>query len=932
MRRFTLAATLSTLLCATAIWASASEAAEYEKFGIETATASLSTKQAGAHPDFITDFRFTTDEGHPYAHPEDIDIQLPPGLVGNPQAFPRCTALQFGANAVESHCPQDSQIGISEITLGGELGATLVEPVFNMEAPGNGVAARLGFFSHEFPTFLNIRLRPDDHGLTVSVEGAFGAAPFIAANTTIWGVPASPAHDYERRTPREAAEETVPVKRESGLPEVPFMTNPTGCEAGRQISVAANTYQQPDVWPSKVAPFPDLSGCSLLKLRPQISLAPTTSQAESGAGLDVRLDLPTDGLQSPNLLADSALKRAEVTLPEGVTINPSEAEGLGVCSEADFARETYDSAPNAGCPESSKIGSVRATTPVLDEAAEGSLYIAKPYENPAGSLIALYMTLKVPAKGVYVGLVGKVAPDPDTGQLITTFGGAGGPIPDLPVSSFQLHFREGARAPLVTPPGCGRFEAAASFESWGGQQATARPSFTIESGPGHGPCPGADAPFDPGFRAGTADNAAGSYSAFQMQLTRKDGEQDLTRFSATLPPGLAAKLAGVSQCPDSAIAAARSKSGRDELASPSCPGSAQIGSVLAGAGVGSVLTYVPGKVYLAGPYNGAPLSVAAIVPAVAGPFDVGTVVTRQALRVNPRSAVVEVDGASSDPIPHILAGIPLKVRDIRVDVERPDFTFNPTSCEPFSVAATLWGGGRNVFSTLDDNPVAASDRFQAADCAALGFKPRLALRLKGGTRRGGHPSLHGVYRPRKGDSNLKRLVLRLPHSAFLDQAHIRTICTRVQYAADGGNGAGCPKASVYGHAKAWTPILDEPLQGPVYLRSSNHNLPDFVASLHGLVDVEAVARIDSKKGGIRATFTGVPDAPLSRVAVNMQGARKGLIVNSADLCRAKHRAAAAYTAHNARRATGKPLLRAAGCSKAKRKKHRRHRANTQRQP
>jgi hypothetical protein len=392
-----------------------------------------------------------------------------------------------------------------------------------------------------------------------------------------------------------------------------------------------------------------------------------------------------------------------------------------------------------------------------------------------------------------------------------------------------------------------------------------------------------------------------------MRLTRNDGDQDLTKFSATLPPGMIAKLAGTSECPDQSIEAAKAKSGRQEQQSPSCPASSQIGHVLGGAGVGQVLTYAEGKIYLAGPYQGAPLSVAAIVPAVAGPFDVGTIVTRQALQLDPRTGVVTADGDRSDPIPHILAGIPLKVRDVRVYVDKPNFTLTPTSCDPFQTTAQIWGGGTDVFSSTDDTPHSLADRFQVANCQSLGFKPRLDLKLKGGTKRGGHPALTGTYTPRAGDANLKGLVLRLPRSAFLDQGHIRTICTRVQFAQK-----SCPQAAIYGHATAYTPLLDQPLSGPVYLRSSNHNLPDFVAELHGIVDVEAVARIDSKAGGIRATFSEVPDAPLSKVVVQMQGQKKGLIVNSTDLCAKAHRANLQLEAQNGKRLSARPEMRA-GC-------------------
>jgi hypothetical protein len=382
----------------------------------------------------------------------------------------------------------------------------------------------------------------------------------------------------------------------------------------------------------------------------------------------------------------------------------------------------------------------------------------------------------------------------------------------------------------------------------------------------------------------------------------------MTKISVKLPPGVVGKLAGLSKCSDAAIAQARSRTGKngghEELASPSCPASSEIGHTLGGAGVGQVLTYAEGKLYLSGPYNGAPLSVVSILPAVAGPFDIGTVVTRLALRINPKTAEVLVDGSSSDPIPHILAGIPLKVRDIRVYVDRPNFTLNSTSCAPKEAGATLWSGGDNVFSVADDFPHSLTSPYQAAECASLGFKPNLRLQLKGGTKRGGHPGLIGTYRPRPGDANLKDMVVRLPSSAFLDQAHIRTICTRVQFAAD-----ACPKAAQYGYITAWTPLLDEPLEGPVWLRSSDHKLPDLVFDLHGFIDVEVATRIDSFKGGIRANVESPPDAPLTKVVLRMQGAKKGLIINSRNLCAGKRsRANAEFTGHNGKEFKSNPVM------------------------
>ncbi len=911
MKRLTaaLAATLASVaLAATTAQADPSE------YGIESAGANVSTLQAGDHPDFTVSLRLKTDsEGELHSASQDLFFELPPGLLGNPTAIPTCTAAQLATVDINDKsnntgCPQASQVGVTEIEVFGENNLfTILEPVYNM-VPRFGEPARFGFIADFFPVMIDLELLPErDYAVTARVAGISSFVPLLSSVTTFWGVPADESHDSLRITAYEAvhnngAPDTPTGKRSAGLVPVPYMVNPTQCGVPQEMGFKAIPYMLPSLKSEAVSPMAPNIGCGLVEFKPEMAITPTSSEAETGTGLDVHLEFPTDGFEQPNLLAGSAMKKAEVTLPEGITANPSQAVGLGVCSEADFAKETSDSLPNEGCPQTAKIGSVTGTSPLTEETAEGSLFLAKPYENRFGSLLALYMTLKIPEQGIVVNVAGKVEPDPETGQLITTFDN----LPQLPVESFDLHFREGARAPLVTPPRCGTYTATARFTPYANpnEVIVKHPTFKVTRGVGGAPCPTSD-PFGPTFSAGSNNDNAGSHTPFYMRLTRNDGDQDLTKFSATLPPGMVAKLAGVTRCPDAAIEAAKSKSGKAEQASPSCPASSEIGHVLGGAGVGQVLTYAEGKIYLAGPYKGAPLSVAAIVPAVAGPFDVGTVVTRQALQLHPRTGVVTADGEHSDPLPHILAGIPLKVRDIRVYVDRPDFTLNPTSCDPFQTTAEIWGGGIDVFSSLDDSPHSRADRFQASNCALLGFKPKLAMKLKGGTKRGAHPALSGTFRPRAGDANLKGLVLRLPRSAFLDQGHIRTICTRVQFAAK-----SCPPGAIYGKATAWSPLLDEPLSGPVYLRSSSHNLPDFVADLHGIVDVEAVARIDSKAGGIRATFTDVPDAPLSKVVVQMQGAKKGLIVNSTDLCKGKHRANAAFSAHNGKRLNAKPLVQA----------------------
>jgi hypothetical protein len=881
--------------------------------------------QAGSHPyAFIAHVDLKADAG---GIGEGGDMRsaradLPPGFFGNPQAVPACPHQEFeGSTPV---CSVSTQIGVLRAILPGF--GEIKGPLYNV-VPARGIAAQFGFVGGATGLIsIQYGTVKSEDGYRIGVVAPDLPLGVISVTETIWGTPADPSHDSERGPSLEG--------NPTNAAQTPYLTLPTQCETVPEAVLRADSVLAPGIFAELIAPAVDaggnpiaMRGCESVPFAPTIANQPTTRLAENGTGLDFELRLPNQGLTDRRAIAaETEPEKIEVTLPEGVTLNPSAAEGIGTCSEAQYKAEHIGTGPGQGCPEASKIGSLLVHSPLLEEPVEGALFLAKPYENPGGTLIALYLVARAPERGVIVKQTGRVEPDPRTGQLITTFEG----LPPLPYSDVKLHFREGGRAPLVSPPSCGSFETVAKLYPFSDPTHAhiASSSFAIEHGVDGGACPpGGTPPFSPGFEAGTHSSTAGTHSPLEMGITRKDGDQDLTKFSTVLPPGLLASLAGVGRCSDAQIAQAASRTGphggAEELASPSCPASSVIGHTDTGAGVGSVLLYVPGTVYLAGPYHGAPLSVVAVVPGVAGPFDVGTIVVRVALRFNPRTAQAEVDGSASDPIPHILKGIPLKVRDIRVHIDRPDWTFNPTSCEPLQTKATAWGGGLDVFSTLDDNPLALSSRFQAVDCANLAFKPRLALRLKGGNKRGAHPALTGTYTPRKGDANLNGLVLRLPRSAFLDQGHIRTICTRVQYAANGGNGGGCPAASIYGHARATTPLLDEPLEGPVYLRSSSHNLPDFVASLHGIVDVEAVARIDSKHGGIRATFTELPDAPITRVVVDMQGAKKGLIVNSTGLCASPHRANAQFEGHNGRRHGSKPVVGASGCGKGRKGSHRR---------
>jgi hypothetical protein len=889
-----------------------------------TAPDGTTLTQAGAHPfTFETEIAANTkpepelpEVGEvPEGTVRDLTIGLIPGLAPNQGAVPTCSTVEFlESKGGEPICSASTKVGTTEITIAGP-NEHFTSSVYNL-VPPPGVAGKIGFTVFEFPVTIEATLSESyPYNVIAKLHNINNLTSFYRSHTTIWGVPADPAHDKERGGPASIAPK-------------PFFTLPRACTGPLETFFEAFSWQGDHFQGSipthdEVGQPQGFTDCAKLGFSPTISARPTSKAASSPTGLDVSLDIADEGLENPTGLADSDLKKVVVTLPEGMTANPSVAEGLEVCSEGQLAKETAFSAPGAGCPEESKIGTVEVETPLLEgELLRGSLFIAKPYENPFKSLLALYMTIKEPALGIGVKVAGKVEPDPKTGQLVATFGDPSSSdpgfreLPQLPFSHFRTHFREGGRSPLISPPGCGSYQVKAELTPWSGAPPiTTTSSFEVISGPNGSPCPpGGTPPFEPGFQGGTVNSSANQFSPLQMRFTRRDGDQDLTKLSATLAPGLAGILAGISSCPETQIALAKSKTGLQELASPSCPQSSEIGRTTAGAGVGSQLTYVPGRLYLAGPYHGAPFSVVSITPAVAGPFDVGAVVVRFALQVNSQTAVVTVDGAASDPIPHILAGIPLAVRDLRAYADRPKFIFNPTNCDPFAISSQIWGGGSDLFSAADDSPVSRSVRFQAANCASLGFKPSLKLSLKGGTKRGDHPALKAVVTPRFKDANFQKAVVTLPRSAFLDQAHIRTICTRVQFAAH-----ACPPGAVYGSAKATTPILDEPVEGPVYLRSSNHNLPDLVMALKGPpeapVDVEIVGRIDSHKGGIRGSFETIPDLPVSNFVLNMQGGKKGLIVNSRNLCAHKSRANAKLTGQNNARYDFSPLLRAQGCSR-----------------
>jgi hypothetical protein len=617
-------------------------------------------------------------------------------------------------------------------------------------------------------------------------------------------------------------------------------------------------------------------------------------------------------------LAEANLKDATVRLPAGLVIDPAGANGLAACSPAQI--ELHGPNP-ASCPAAAKIGDVEVDTPLLDHPLHGSVFVATPRENPFHSLLAIYVAVNDPQSGVVVKLAGHVEPDPATGRLTTTFS----ENPQLPFEDFKLSFFGGSQAVLSTPTTCATYTTTSRLAPWtspAGADATPSDSFPVDNAPGGGPCPVTESqlPTAADFDAGTVTPLAGTFSPFVMHLTRADGSQRLSAVAVTLPPGLLGRLAGIAYCPQAAIQQAEQRQGPDggslELASPSCPANSEIGRVVVGVGAGAKPLTVQGKAYLAGPYKGAPLSLVIVTPAVAGPFDLGVVVVRAALSVDQQTAQVS---AVSDPLPTILEGIPLDVRSLAVELNRPNFTLNPTSCEALAVS------GKAISTAGQAAPL--SSHFQVGGCPGLRFKPKLGIRLRGATKRGKFPQLTAVVQAKRGEANIAGASVALPHSEFLEQGHIGTVCTRVQYAEGRVPGEKCPAASIYGHARAVTPLLDKPLEGPVVLRSSNHKLPDLVAALHGQIDISLDAVIDSKNEGIRTRFESVPDAPVTKFVLTMKGGKKSLLVNSENICDpgAARRAVARFTGHNGKLDQFRPVV-ANQCKRTRKRAHGKHRA------
>jgi hypothetical protein len=835
------------------------------------------TQVAGRPPFGITDFTFNKNGlGFPEGAVRDVRVDLPPGLSVNPQA----TAVQCTEAELEgAGCPSAAKVGTVEVTavelLG--VGVPISAPVYNL-VPKQGEAAEFGF--------------------RVNLLGLIDLKVYLEG-TVAW------EGDYHEGFTIRTIPDTVPLSRnrlvfEGQAGNGSFITVGSNCGGSTTTGLtvdshqAAGAYQHYDTTPvvpvgAAIAP----TGCGKVPFTPGIAVDPGTTQTDSPTGSAVTATVP---FAAGAEIGQANVKRAEVSLPRGMGLNPSAAPKLKTCSDDQFGKGKASGdlgrisdpggvrPPAISCPPESVIGTTRIETPVLPPGSlTGPVYLGQQLSRDPGSgkQYRVLAAAESPRFGVYVRLIGEVKANPSTGQLTAVFQEpAFGGLPQVPFSSFQLRF-DGAKGVLTSPPICESLATSAITPWTGNAVATPTGKVTLTSAPGGGACAATMAarPFAPSFKAGPRSTNAATFTPFTVNIVRGDGQQELKGVDITLPPGATAKLAGVPYCPPAAIAAATASDGKAERTNASCPDKSQIGVATVTAGSGSTPLQIGGKAYLAGPYQGARLSLVVVTPALAGPYDLGTVVVRVPLFLDPETAQIR---AATAAIPDVFGGAKLDIRSIAVNVNKDDFALTGTNCSKFATAGALRGGGADPTNPATFSSFPVSDPVQLNNCDPLKFRPKLNLRLFGATKRNKHPRLRAVLKARAGDANIARASVGLPHALFLDQASLSAICTRVQFAAN-----ECPRKSIYGKARAFTPLLGQPLEGPAYLRSSNNPLPDLVAHLEGQVDIDLVGRIDSFKGGIRTTFDRVPDVPVSKFTMILPGGKHGLLVASKNLCKGK---------------------------------------------
>jgi hypothetical protein len=830
--------------------------------------ASVSTSQAGGHPDVSFDFTLEAP-GQPEAAKEAV-LNLPEGLFGNPNAIPRCTSSDFALH----QCQTASQVGIVTIRAnysGNSNNLLGTAPVYYVQPQEEEETVRFAFIvpSLQIPISTPVAVRTgSDYGLRFSVAGLSQMIPLAGAAMSIWGFPADSGHDGDRFAKGSPgspagcpglADTSCDPGQAAGVANHPMINNPTVC-TGQPLPVrlSTRTYQDPGHLTEASDLLPAVTGCEKLNFYPVLNASLTTGEADAPSGLD--LELRAKQFQS-QALSPSQIRSASVTLPAGLTINPDAADGQSACADA---QANFGSEAPANCPDNAKIGTMELETPALDGPLTGSIYFGEPQP---GNQYRLFLIAD--GFGIHAKLVGAIHPDPVTGRVTALFTD----LPQVPFESFNFHIFASQRALLATPTHCATYTVNSNFVPWNSALADqpSQPTFALAAGPNGRACPAETRPFGPNLVAGTSNPLAGAYSNFHLKLDREDGDQFLGDLNFEMPRGLTGSLRGISYCSEGAILAAANNLGRAELNAPSCPASSQIGTTNVASGPGTHPFHSVGAVYMAGPFKGAPLSLAAVTPALAGPYDYGVVVVRVALHVDPQDAHVT---AISDTVPRIIGGVPIRMRSIQVNLDRPKFTINPTNCGALSIDSQ----GIGDQATIAD----FSSFFHAVNCSQLGFKPTMKIRQLGGskkTQRSDNPGVQFDLRTRAGDANVKSVAVTLPPAFEIDQRHLGNICSKGELTR-----SHCAGRQPIGKAFTKTPLLDAPLSGPVYAVSGFGNLPHVVFILDGQVTLIPEAESVSNKGKLKTTVSTVPDAPIGHFHLTMFGGKRGYLVNTRDLC------------------------------------------------
>jgi hypothetical protein len=890
---------------------SPASAIEFEHLGAETTDLSGDVaREAGSHPDATVEFvvpprddpQATT--ARPAEAPHRFTIDMPPGFLGNPLASEHCAevGLKAGENGNAAVCPVDSQVGIATILgAGGEWTPSSQAPIFNVVAPDDRPAV---FAFNYLGTVVKITpsVRPTDYGITVD-SGAISQGILVwGARVTLWGVPADRSHNPMRWGPLAGGAFFFrPATTQA--PRRPFLSLPGSCTSPSILTARLDGWNTIGQFAKRTLTS-DLSGrdfigtgCDKMPFEPSAAVSVPTRQAETPSGVDVDLTVPQAEL--PDSSSTAHVRDVTMQLPSGMVVSPSSAAGLRGCSSAQIALGTHD-VPS--CPRASKLGTVVAETPVLERALEGEVYLAAPHDNPFASLLAMYIDVKGP--GFRVKIAGRLNTDPQTGQITATFANS----PQLPFTSLKVRLPGGDNASVATPAACGRYAAATDITSWASEEVHHLTSpVIVDEGCERGA-------FAPAFSAGTVGTAAGASSEFALRIERGDGQPHLRSVTTTMPGGLLANVGSVPLC------------GEAEAAAGSCPEGARVGTTWTLAGPGNTPLGLPGKVFLSGGYKGAPYGLSIVVRAIAGPFDLGTVVVRAAIHVDPRDGHVTV---VSDPIPNMLNakgkdgidnGFLLLLREVQINIDRPGFMLNPTNCAPKEIGATI--------GAVPGQSLTVASRMQVGDCSALGLDPKLALSLtgKGQTTDGKHPALSATLTQAPGQSNLKKVKVTLPLSLALDPDNAESdgLCSFIEGSKDDPK---CPASSIVGTATAVTPILSEPLTGPVYfVKNVRKNaksgreirtLPKLVIPLRGNgILLTLTGTSDVVKNRLVTTFDQIPDAPVSSFKLSITGGKKGILVVSgdkADICKANQVAAQEISGQNGKRADTDITIATSAC-------------------